>query len=81
MVYDSPCKTVPELRFALEAGVHVNIDNCQELSRMAQLIGRGDDGGAALPRRGVVGLRCARAMHGHGAPPDARPHEATRLVS
>jgi len=38
IVYDSPCKTIAELRYALEAGVHLNIDNRQELQRVAKLL-------------------------------------------
>ena len=29
VVYDSPCKSIPELKYAIEKGVHLNIDNLQ----------------------------------------------------
>jgi diaminopimelate decarboxylase len=37
IVYDSPTKTMEELRFAMEAGIHINIDNFAELDRVAML--------------------------------------------
>eukprot|EP00878_Enallax_costatus_P035087 GHUV01039058.1.p1 GENE.GHUV01039058.1~~GHUV01039058.1.p1 ORF type:complete len:169 (+),score=34.24 GHUV01039058.1:428-934(+) len=37
IVFDSPAKTLAELRYALQAGVAVNLDNFQELSRTAAL--------------------------------------------
>jgi len=39
VVFDSPAKTVPELREALALGVHLNADNFQELERLDALIG------------------------------------------
>lgn len=39
IVFDSPVKTVEEIRFALEKGVHLNIDNFQELTRVAGAVG------------------------------------------
>ncbi|KAF6260810.1 diaminopimelate decarboxylase [Scenedesmus sp. NREL 46B-D3] len=38
IVFDSPAKTRSELRFALSAGVAVNLDNFQELQRTADLL-------------------------------------------
>lgn len=37
IVYDSPAKTRPDLRYALERGIHLNADNLQELERIAAL--------------------------------------------
>ena len=37
VVYDSPCKTVGEIKFALQKGVHLNMDNMQELARVGVL--------------------------------------------
>jgi diaminopimelate decarboxylase len=34
VVYDSPCKTVPEIEHALENQVMLNVDNLQELARV-----------------------------------------------
>lgn len=50
IVFDSPCKTVSELRQALDLGVAVNIDSFQELGRVESLL----DG---IPPKGVLGLR------------------------
>ena len=41
IVFDSPAKTVGELRQALELKVHLNADNFQELSRLDDLVGAG----------------------------------------
>ncbi|MBI4864924.1 MAG: diaminopimelate decarboxylase [Candidatus Riflebacteria bacterium] len=50
IVFDSPAKTVGELRRALEAGVHLNLDNLQEVERVFSILGE------AGPSRGI-GLR------------------------
>lgn len=34
IVYDSPAKTIPELEYALKAGVHLNADSFEELERI-----------------------------------------------
>lgn len=38
VVYDSPVKTLKEIQFALEKGIHLNIDNLAELSRVKGLL-------------------------------------------
>ncbi|CAK9062874.1 Diaminopimelate decarboxylase (DAP decarboxylase) (DAPDC), partial [Durusdinium trenchii] len=38
VVFDSPCKTVAEIRFALARGVHLNMDNLQELERVRAIV-------------------------------------------
>jgi len=38
IVYDSPVKTMAELKFALKKGIHVNIDNLSELERVKYLL-------------------------------------------
>ncbi len=50
IVFDSPCKTLDELRLALELGVTVNIDNFQEMARVDALL-------AGRPPKGCIGLR------------------------
>jgi diaminopimelate decarboxylase len=50
IVYDSPVKTVPELKFALQAGIHINIDNLSELNRVGSILGD-------IPSTSVIGLR------------------------
>jgi diaminopimelate decarboxylase len=50
VVYDSPCKTRRELRRALQLGLHVNVDNLDELERIAVLR-------TQIDARGEVGLR------------------------
>lgn len=37
IVFDSPAKTVSDLRFAVSQGVYINVDNLQELARLAEL--------------------------------------------
>jgi len=49
IVFDSPAKTTAELRFALENKLHLNVDNFDELQRIAALV---PDTGA-----GHIGMR------------------------
>ena len=37
VVFDSPCKSRKELQFALEQGVHMNIDNWQVCVRVCEV--------------------------------------------
>jgi len=37
IIYDSPVKTPVEIRYALEAGIHLNIDNFQELATVEKV--------------------------------------------
>eukprot|EP00123_Amoebidium_parasiticum_P011220 comp20583_c0_seq1/m.26505 comp20583_c0_seq1/g.26505 ORF comp20583_c0_seq1/g.26505 comp20583_c0_seq1/m.26505 type:complete len:435 (-) comp20583_c0_seq1:213-1517(-) len=37
IVFDSPVKTRKELKYALEGGVHINLDNFQELDRLVTI--------------------------------------------
>jgi diaminopimelate decarboxylase len=64
IVYDSPCKTTEELRFALEAGVMVNANSLQEVERIAAVL----DGFSRERYRSasVIGLR-VNPMVGAGA--------------
>lgn len=66
VVFDSPCKTVGEIRFALAKKVHLNVDNLQELDRVAAAIamlglgvgGAGEVGGVGgVGTVGTVGIR------------------------
>ena len=50
IVFDSPAKTTREIRFALDAGVYLNVDNFQELGRCASHLEQ-------HPSRSIVGLR------------------------
>jgi len=38
IVFDSPCKTRSDLDYALRQGIHVNVDNFEELRRTADLV-------------------------------------------
>ena len=51
VVFDSPSKTIPEIRYALEKGVHLNMDNLQELDRVVDLLP-----GLQLGEQQVLGL-------------------------
>lgn len=37
-MFDSPAKTIPELKLALEKGIYLNIDNFQEFERVKKLM-------------------------------------------
>ena len=50
IVFDSPAKTMAELRFALERGIAINIDNFQEYDRVLAIVGAGQP-------RSVLGFR------------------------
>ncbi len=52
IVFDSPVKTVDELKYALALGCHVNADSLYELDRIASLI----ESGEARPA-GTIGVR------------------------
>ncbi len=52
IVFDSPVKTREDLLFAISKGIHVNIDNLDELARIATLTGWGDPDGVGGPRQG-----------------------------
>ncbi len=55
VVFDSPCKTIDDLRRALSAGVLLNADSLQELGRIAALP-------AALREHATIGLRVNPAV-------------------
>lgn len=38
IVYDSPCKTRKEIRFCLEKGVRINLDNLQEVDTVRVIL-------------------------------------------
>lgn len=52
VVFDSPAKTRAELEYAIKAGIHINIDNYEELGRATEIV---DGLGGSAP--GVIGLR------------------------
>ena len=38
IIFDSPCKSLSEIMFTLKSGVHLNIDNLQELERVSTVV-------------------------------------------
>ncbi|HOT97585.1 MAG TPA: diaminopimelate decarboxylase [bacterium] len=50
IVYDSPVKSVTELEYALQTGVHINADSIAELERIDTLL-------RSMPLKGTIGLR------------------------
>jgi len=50
IVFDSPVKTESDLRFALEKGIHLNIDNLSELHRVDKLLNK-------IHSTSVIGIR------------------------
>lgn len=59
IVFDSPVKTAHELRTALAAGVYLNLDNLQELQRVADLLQKH---GSEFPTPNI-GLRYKDCYH------------------
>lgn len=59
IVFDSPAKSRAEIAFALERGIHLNLDNFDELERVADWVDRN-----GTPR-GHVGIR-VNPQVGHG---------------
>jgi len=67
IVFDSPCKTVHDLQFALQKGIMINADNFDELNNIAQLMSSmknaqeekkdGQDGDLEVPSSSQIGLR------------------------
>jgi diaminopimelate decarboxylase len=64
VVFDSPCKNVPEIAFAIEHGVHINADNLDELVHIKGVLfeqqqkkSEGADGSTSAAAAPVVGLR------------------------
>jgi diaminopimelate decarboxylase len=53
VVFDSPVKTMDELRFAISAGIHLNIDNLSELERVKSIVMLA----GSPPLTGSAGLR------------------------
>ncbi|GBG27686.1 Ornithine decarboxylase [Hondaea fermentalgiana] len=54
VVFDSPCKTAAEIEFALRKGVHLNMDNLQELARVEAILASGR---VNLTPSSIVGIR------------------------
>lgn len=50
IVFDSPCKTIEDLEFALTAGVRINADSLEELERINELY-------RELGSKSIIGLR------------------------
>lgn len=55
IVFDSPCKTVAEIEASLELGIHLNIDNLQELERVKQVVN--NRAAAGQDTKSSIGLR------------------------
>eukprot|EP00931_Biecheleriopsis_adriatica_P102525 TRINITY_DN77481_c0_g1_i1.p1 TRINITY_DN77481_c0_g1~~TRINITY_DN77481_c0_g1_i1.p1 ORF type:complete len:493 (+),score=104.11 TRINITY_DN77481_c0_g1_i1:46-1524(+) len=55
IVFDSPIKTRPELSYAMRQGMHLNLDNLEELARLAQI--RKAIENDLPPKGSVTGLR------------------------
>ena len=55
IVFDSPAKTMDELRFALSAGVNINADSLEEIGRIASVKAESPEKYAL--KHGVIGLR------------------------
>jgi len=75
IVFDSSVKTLDDLRFAVERGIYVNVDNLQELDRLATLVrtmGRPVRAGIRVnPQTGAgayEGTSTATAMSKFGVP-------------
>ena len=54
VVFDSPCKTAPEIQYVLQRGVHLNVDNLEELERVQRCL---KDGLKGQGSTSVIGLR------------------------
>jgi diaminopimelate decarboxylase len=50
IVYDSPAKTLQELEYAIQSGVHINADSLAELARIDELLKKS-------PPKGTIGVR------------------------
>ena len=61
VLFDSPAKTVPELRWALEVGLTINADSLAELERIQALL---TERGPSRPSRSRIGLRVNPIVQG-----------------
>ncbi|KAA3610150.1 MAG: diaminopimelate decarboxylase [Calditrichaeota bacterium] len=50
IVFDSPAKTIEEIKYALKAGIHINADSFEELERINNLL-------KSNPTKSIIGLR------------------------
>jgi len=50
IVFDSPCKTRPEIEYALQEGIYINADSLDELDRIAEIL-------SATASKSKIGLR------------------------
>ncbi|KAH9257733.1 hypothetical protein BASA81_004191 [Batrachochytrium salamandrivorans] len=63
VMFDSPCKTVADLRRALEAGVQINCDSFDEVERVARLLGGAASASAVAVRiNPLLGFGAIRAL-------------------
>ena len=61
VVFDSPAKTVDELRWALDAGIAVNADSLDELARIDAVLAE-----RSAPSASLLGLRVNACVDGKG---------------
>ena len=61
MYFDSPAKTVSELRWALELGLSINADSVEELKRIDAVL---TERGPSRPSSSTIGLRVNPIVHG-----------------
>merc|ERR1711991_840702 len=54
IIFDSPCKTYADIEFALKMGVHINVDNFDELDRVSELLKKGT---SSNEYNSTIGLR------------------------
>ena len=50
IVFDSPCKTISEIEYALKAGVHLNADSFDELDRIGEIL-------KTIQSKSIIGVR------------------------
>ena len=58
IVYDSPCKTIKELKYAIKKNIHFNMDNFQEVERVKTII----NGLSSIPNDLCIGIRVNPAV-------------------
>ena len=62
IVYDSPCKTTRELKYAIKKNINFNIDNFEELARVESIINTLPSTSINIPRNLNIGIRVNPAI-------------------
>lgn len=57
IVFDSPIKTRAELQYAVDQGVNVNVDNLQELAKLAAIVQSGSEAETKAVKSSLYGIR------------------------